>query len=94
MDLVLASDQSAEYYCIITDACEQAVSEFAAIVLVHTPGDVDLDGNVALSDLSTLLENFGTPFGALWEKGDIDGDVDIADLSALLANFGLECAVP
>jgi hypothetical protein len=57
------------------------------------PGDLDGDGTVALSDLSLLLSNFGTPNGALPADGDLDGDgdVDLADLAALLSAFGSSC---
>jgi hypothetical protein len=53
-------------------------------------GDLNDDGTVDLSDLATLLTNFGTPSGATPEQGDIDddGDVDLGDLTLLLAAFG------
>lgn len=53
-------------------------------------GDLDSDGDVDLSDLSTLLANYGATNGAALEDGDSDGDgdVDLADLSALLADYG------
>jgi hypothetical protein len=53
-------------------------------------GDLDLDGDVDLSDLARLLGNYGTTGGAAYEDGDVDGDgdVDLADLSALLAHYG------
>lgn len=56
------------------------------------PGDLDHDGDVDLSDLSTLLANFGLT-GVGPEAGDLDGDadVDLSDLSTLLASFGLPC---
>lgn len=56
-------------------------------------GDINGDGNVDLSDLATLLSNFGTLSGAGAEDGDTDGDqdVDLADLSALLSDFGQSC---
>ncbi|MFN0136650.1 MAG: lectin-like protein [Phycisphaerae bacterium] len=58
------------------------------------PGDVDGDNDVDLTDLATLLSNFGVPSGATREQGDLDGDgdVDLTDLATLLANFGLTCA--
>jgi Domain of unknown function (DUF4394) len=59
----------------------------------NCPGDVDSDGDVDLTDLSTLLTNFGTPSGAMRDDGDLDGDgdVDLSDLSQLLSNFGATC---
>ncbi len=57
------------------------------------PGDVDGDATIGLSDLATLLANFGTASGATSAMGDIDGDgdVDLSDLAGLLAVFGTPC---
>ncbi|MFN0134736.1 MAG: FG-GAP repeat domain-containing protein [Phycisphaerae bacterium] len=57
------------------------------------PGDVDGDGDIDLSDLSTLLANFGAASGQTRAQGDLDGDgdVDLSDLAQLLANFGGSC---
>ena len=58
------------------------------------PGDLDLDGDVDLSDLAQLLAHYGMTSGAVWEDGDVqpypegDGDVDLADLAELLAHYG------
>ncbi|MFN0135723.1 MAG: dockerin type I domain-containing protein [Phycisphaerae bacterium] len=56
-------------------------------------GDVDGDGDVDLTDLATLLTNFGQPSGATLEDGDLDrdADVDLTDLAMLLAQFGTSC---
>lgn len=53
-------------------------------------GDVTGDGCVNVSDLGTLLANFGLASGATLADGDINGNgaVDITDLGILLANFG------
>ncbi|GMU83235.1 MAG: hypothetical protein AMXMBFR47_31060 [Planctomycetota bacterium] len=53
-----------------------------------TPGDLDGDGDVDLTDLATLLADFGCSSAPC--TGDLNGDgvTDIADLSLLLANFG------
>lgn len=58
------------------------------------PGDVDGDRDIDLTDLATLLANFGLPSGATRAQGDLDGDadIDLADLALLLANFGGSCA--
>lgn len=57
------------------------------------PGDVNGNGTVDLSDLSSLLSHFGTLSGATLADGDLDGDgdVDLGDLSLLLSNFGTTC---
>lgn len=54
-------------------------------------GDVDGDGDVDLSDLATLLANFGQTSGAARTDGDMDADqdVDLTDLSIVLSNFGI-----
>jgi hypothetical protein len=62
-------------------------------VSVGLNGDLDLDGDVDLADLSVLLSNYGTLSGADYADGDLDGDgdVDLADLSVLLAAYGSSC---
>ncbi|MFN0137738.1 MAG: hypothetical protein ACKVS9_16660 [Phycisphaerae bacterium] len=64
-----------------------------AIPLPSCPGDVDGDQDVDLTDLSTLLSNFGLGGGAQRDDGDLDGDgdVDLTDLSTLLSRFGTSC---
>jgi hypothetical protein len=56
-------------------------------------GDLNGDGSVDLTDLATLLGNYGTLSGANADDGDTDGDhdVDLADLTALLSSFGQSC---
>ncbi|MGN6367392.1 MAG: hypothetical protein ACTHN5_03935 [Phycisphaerae bacterium] len=53
------------------------------------PGDANLDHKIDLSDLSTVLNNFGqsTPN---WTSGNFDHQptIDLTDLSAVLNNFG------
>ncbi|MGN6368115.1 MAG: beta strand repeat-containing protein [Phycisphaerae bacterium] len=52
-------------------------------------GDTNLDNKVDLTDLSTLLNHFGTPT-PLWSAGNFDhqSTIDLTDLSDLLNNFG------
>jgi len=68
---------------------------FWAVVLssCNLAADLNGSGGVDLSDLSTLLANFGVGSGATHAGGDVDndGDVDLTDLSALLAVFGTSC---
>jgi hypothetical protein len=56
-------------------------------------GDLDLDGDVDLTDLAQLLAHYGMTEGASYEDGDLDGDgdVDLTDLAGLLANYGRSC---
>ncbi len=63
------------------------------IPITACPGDVNGDDVVNLTDLATLLANFGTTSGAVREDGDLngDGDVDLSDLAELLSLFGTDC---
>lgn len=58
---------------------------------VVCPGDVDGDNDVDLSDLATLLSQFGSTGSGFSGDLDHDGDVDLSDLATLLANFGQVC---
>lgn len=56
-------------------------------------GDLNGDLAVNLTDLATLLANFGRGSPVSLADGDIDGDddVDLTDLALLLSNFGTIC---
>ncbi|MGN6370751.1 MAG: beta strand repeat-containing protein [Phycisphaerae bacterium] len=56
-------------------------------------GDVNADGVVDLTDLSTVLNNFGVN-EARWTSGNFDGaaTIDLTDLSCVLNNFGVRNA--
>lgn len=56
--------------------------------LTPVPGDIDGNGSIDLSDLTTLLTDFGKSGSDL--PGDIDhnGSIDLSDLVTLLSNFG------
>lgn len=60
-------------------------------------GDLDLDGDVDLSDLAIQLANYGTS-GNGWSQGNIDwspdGTVGLASLSILLSNYGANSGCP
>ncbi len=71
-------------------------SEYLAIDLGTFGGgcveDFNGDGTVDLSDLATLLGNFGsTSATAADGDTDADGDVDLSDLAAVLSAFGTSC---
>lgn len=73
---------------------DHAALQIAIIDPVCTlSGDTNCDCLVNLTDLATLLANFGNAGGATWQDGDQNGDgnVDLSDLAALLANFGASC---
>ena len=60
---------------------------------VYLRGDLDVDRDVDLTDLATLLSNYGLTSGAGYAEGDLDGDgdVDLTDLALLLAAYGADC---
>jgi hypothetical protein len=66
---------------------------FGIPVQVTILTDMNADGVIDLTDLATLLANFGRSDGPTYEEGDLDGDgiVSLADLAALLSSFGLTC---
>ena len=64
--------------------------------LLVTPlllGDANADNQVDLTDLSVVLNNFGTT-NANWTAGNFDGSatIDLTDLSDVLNNLGLSAA--
>ena len=75
----------------VVEAAIDAVTVWA-FELCGCVGDLDGDGDIDLTDLSTLLAHFGTG-GAAPADGDLDGDgdVDLTDLSTLLGVFGQAC---
>ncbi|MCC6360949.1 MAG: hypothetical protein IT450_19590 [Phycisphaerales bacterium] len=83
----------------VTDLDTRRITSLAAstcciyeVVTTHCPGDVDDDWDTDITDLATLLGNFGST-SASREDGDLDddADVDISDLSLLLGSFGVPC---
>lgn len=56
-------------------------------------GDLNGDRKVDLSDLATLLGNYGKTGNATPADGDLDGDqdVDLGDLANLLSHYGDTC---
>ncbi len=70
-----------------------AVSPTDILVKATFAGDANLDGNVDLTDLSTVLNDFGQTT-ANWTSGNFDGatTIDLTDLSDVLNNFGMSLA--
>ncbi len=73
----------------------QPVDANSILVVPAYFGDANLDGHVDLTDLSTILNNFGTASGA-WTSGNFDGasTIDLTDLSDVLNNFGQSLPIP
>ena len=67
----------------------QAVDANSILVGAELLGDANADGTVDLTDLSTVLNNFGAATSS-WTSGNFDGAaaVDLTDLSEVLNNFG------
>ena len=67
----------------------QPVDANSLLIAPELPGDANADGTVNLTDLSTVLNNFGTTTGA-WTSGNFDGQatINLTDLSDVLNNFG------
>ena len=65
------------------------VDSSSVLVGAELAGDANIDGHVDLTDLSTVLNNFGSTTPA-WTSGNFDGaaTIDLTDLSAVLNNFG------
>lgn len=74
-----------------TDIWSTWVGELQPASSIPCPGDVNGDNTVDVSDLGSLLANFGVSGAGI--PGDLDGNgtVDVSDLGILLANFGLSC---
>ncbi len=57
------------------------------------PGDTDDDGDVDLTDLNNVRNNFGAADPVIGDT-DNDGDVDLSDLNAVRNNFGVSGGSP
>lgn len=82
---VKLSDYSSSGYMMLSEV--EFYSDITPCV-----GDLNGDGVIDISDLATLLGNYGSTT-ANPEDGDLDGDgdVDIADLATLLSVYGTNC---
>jgi hypothetical protein len=60
------------------------------MVAAELLGDSNVDGKVDLTDLSVVLNHFGSTTSA-WTSGNFDGaaTIDLTDLSDVLNNFGV-----
>lgn len=79
--------------CIVSNACGSVTSDIAVIEICDHNADVDCDGFVDLSDLATLLSNFGRSDNPPRSAGNLNGDsaIDLSDLATLLSGFGRSC---
>ena len=67
----------------------QSVDSNSLLIAPELLGDINADGSIDLSDLSTVLNNFGATTTS-WTAGNFDGapTIDLTDLSDVLNNFG------
>ena len=80
----------------VTDvAGNPLASDFTFDFFVVT-ADANHDRKVDFGDLVVLAQNYGTPSGATFDKGDFnyDGKVDFADLVLLAQHYGTTLAAP
>ncbi|HUO07536.1 MAG TPA: PEP-CTERM sorting domain-containing protein [Phycisphaerae bacterium] len=95
---ILSSTRPANMGVAVMDNAVLGLSTFGGLSvdansLLLSPellGDANADGHVDLTDLSTVLNNFGTSTPA-WTSGNFDfsSTIDLTDLSDVLNNFGL-----
>jgi beta-glucanase (GH16 family) len=88
---LLAGEQIMRYVNLGSASDEFNINGFSLCAL--PAADTNGDGSVDITDLGTLLANFGTTSGATLSDGDVNGDgaVSITDLGTLLAEFGMTC---
>lgn len=86
---------SADYDCVVSNACGDTVIPAMTLTICDgCVGDTNCDCRQDLTDLATLLANFGMASGATREMGDLTGDgaVNLTDLATLLGVFGAACS--
>jgi hypothetical protein len=73
----------------------QTVDAASILIAPELLGDTNADGTVDLTDLSTVLNNFGATTST-WTSGNFDGQptIDLTDLSDVLNNFGATFSNP
>ena len=94
---ILSTDLPANTVLAVMDAATTGLTSFGGVAIdsnsiligPELPGDANIDGVVDLTDLSVILNNFGS-VTVSWTSGNFDNDsaVDLTDLSAVLNNFG------
>jgi len=86
---VMAADASSNFFGLGNTATLSTMANGAFEVSARLLGDADNNGHVDLTDLSIVLNNFGSTT-SLWSNGNFDGasTVDLTDLSDVLNNFG------
>ncbi len=79
----------------LTTFANQPVDANSILLSPELLGDANADGHLDLSDLSTILNNFGATTSA-WTSGNFDGasTIDLTDLSDVLNNFGATNPTP
>ncbi|MGN6370575.1 MAG: beta strand repeat-containing protein [Phycisphaerae bacterium] len=67
----------------------QSVNDNSILIAPELLGDTNLDNKIDLTDLSTVLNHFGTATAA-WTDGNFDGasTINLTDLSYVLNHFG------
>ena len=86
----LPMGETIDGYGAISVWCAAVSASFTSATF-RCPGDLDMDGVVALSDLQILLAGYGG--SGTYADGDLNGDdvIDLADLQLLLAMYGSRC---
>lgn len=91
----LTAADAGEYRFVVANECGMATSAATALSVCGggCVGDLNCDCVVDLSDLTSLLANFGVASGATHRQGDLTGDgaVELTDLAMLLSGFGAGC---
>lgn len=91
-DLIVLNDQT----LLGRGVTEPARSTVVLAVPPPCPGDATNDGVVNFADITAVLGNFGTVYGAppATGPGDADGNgtVSFGDVASVLANFGTTCS--
>ncbi|HUO08303.1 MAG TPA: LamG-like jellyroll fold domain-containing protein [Phycisphaerae bacterium] len=84
---ILSSTAAANTHLAVGISDNTAASELS--LTCGLLGDANLDGHVDLTDLSTILNNFGAATSN-WTSGNFDHapTIDLTDLSDVLNNFG------